>query len=118
MRAVWPPDPNAGAEKLTASASTHSNIIVGPTTALEDVAPPMPEQIRAKHYDVFVSYKRADGDTRDVLIEALQEASFRSLVGRQARPAALPPQLATHHQLRRGHALWSENAHAAPDEVR
>jgi hypothetical protein len=78
----------------------------------------MPEPIRAKHYDVFVSYKRSNGDIRDALIEALQEAKLSVWWDAKLQSGPWREQLADRIvNSKLTVALWSEQAAAAPDEV-
>ncbi len=78
----------------------------------------MPEQIRAKHYDVFVSYKRSNGDTRDALIEALQEAKLSVWWDAKLVSGPWRQQLADRIvNCKLVVTLWSEQAAAAPGEV-
>ena len=79
----------------------------------------MPEQIRAKHYDVFVSYKREDDAARDVLIAALQKEGFDPWWDAKLGQGDFRHQL--RDEINRCDvviALWSQNAHARPDEVK
>ena len=79
----------------------------------------MPEQIRAKHYDVFVSYKREDDAARDVLIAALQKEGFEPWWDAKLGHGDFRHQL--RDEINRCDvviALWSQNAHARPDEVK
>ena len=79
----------------------------------------MPEQIRAKHYDVFVSYKREDDTARDVLIAALQKEGFDPWWDAKLGQGDFRHQL--RDEINRCDvviALWSQNAHARPDEVK
>ncbi len=79
----------------------------------------MPEEIRAKHYDVFVSYKREDDATRDVLIAALQKDGFEPWWDAKLGQGDFRDQL--RDEINRCDvviALWSQNAHARPDEVK
>jgi hypothetical protein len=79
----------------------------------------MPEQIRAKHYDVFVSYKREDAAARDVLIAALRKEGFEPWWDAKLGHGDFRHQL--RDEINRCDvviALWSQNAHAKPDEVK
>src|SRR5271157_432754 len=78
----------------------------------------MPEQIRAKHYDVFVSYKRSNGDIRDALIDALQEAKLSVWWDAKLVSGHWRQQLADRIvNCKLVVTLWSEQAATAPGEV-
>ncbi len=79
----------------------------------------MPEEIRAKHYDVFVSYKREDDAAREVLCNALKNAGFDPWWDAKLGQGDFRDQL--RDEINRCDvviALWSLNAHAKPDEVK
>src|SRR5271166_1782470 len=81
-------------------------------------AMPKAEQIRAKRYDVFVSYKREDDAVRAVLCDAFASRGFEPWWDAKLLSGNF------RHQLRDkiNHcsvaiAIWSQNAAAKPDEV-
>src|ERR1044072_5632933 len=77
------------------------------------------ETVRAKKYDVFVSYKREDDAAREVLCVALQNAGFDPWWDAKLGQGDFRDQL--RDQINRCDvtiALWSQNAHAKPDEVK
>ena len=78
-----------------------------------------PETERAKSYDVFVSYKRADAAAREVLIDALKAEGFDPWWDAKLGAGNWRHQL--RDEINRCDvviALWSRRAHAAPDEVK
>jgi hypothetical protein len=78
----------------------------------------MSEEIRAKHYDVFVSYKRKDDAAREVLCKALQDAGFEPWWDAKLGRGDFRDQL--RDEINRCDlviGLWSANAHAEPAEV-
>ena len=78
----------------------------------------MTEEIRAKHYDVFVSYKREDDEAREVLCEALRKAGFEFWYDGKLRSGNFRQQL--RDEINRSDvviALWSPRTAAKPDEV-
>jgi hypothetical protein len=77
------------------------------------------ETYRAKNYDVFVSYKREDDAPRAVLVAALEREGFEPWWDAKLGHGDFRHQL--RDQINRCDvviALWSQNAHAKPDEVK
>nr|MBX2855361.1 toll/interleukin-1 receptor domain-containing protein [Paracoccaceae bacterium] len=77
-----------------------------------------PEEFRAKQFDVFVSYKRDDGERRDVLIAALEASGLAVWWDTELRSGPWRRQLADMiNDVKAVVALWSRAAEAAPGEV-
>jgi TIR domain len=81
--------------------------------------PNIAEDIRAKTYDVFISYKREDDAARAVLAAALEREGFDPWWDAKLGQGDFRNQL--RDEINRCDvviALWSQNAHAKPDEVK
>ena len=81
--------------------------------------PDIADDFRAKFYDVFVSYKREDDAARAVLVAALQREGFDPWWDAKLGQGDFRDQL--RDQINRCDvviALWSQNVHAKPDEVK
>ena len=77
-----------------------------------------PDDFRAKSHDVFISYKRANGDIRDLLIDALEAAKLSFWWDGKLVSGPWRKQLSARIvNSKLVLALWSEEAAAAPDEV-
>ena len=84
------------------------------------MTPPVaPDDFRAKSYSAFISYKREDDAARAVLTAALEREGFDPWWDAKLGQGDFRDQL--RNQINRCDvviALWSQNAHAKPDEVK